>query len=338
MKFISALFLALLIVACSSSSPQQENVATAKPVLPQVQTEVSCAEESDLRGEGVGPNYQQALVIAQKGIAAQIQSSVSAVSRSVVSQVEDSDGNEIIKSSYDVEASVLTRLENAQDVKVVQNQPYKGQVKVVACMSRSDAVKPFKIKSRILQDSLHISTKAFEGALHPLLKGKFYRNGRQTYIEYVANRNILQSFGAVDSAASAAVNADYSLMHKSYSDFVANYVISFENPSNELEQLVFAEISKNYKVVGGSCKGGLHLKAGSQNLNCKEGSLGIKCSVTLTLSGSSCEGELYFDLQASVAGAGKYDESEAMEKLNKNVQKAEWLSQWSDVLNQWRLK
>jgi len=326
---------ALLLAACSSSSPKSESTST--PVARQG-APVGVCPGDDLRGEGVGIDYQQALVMAQKAIAGQIQSAVSASTHSRVSSVEDSDGNEIIQSSFDMETKVLTNLENAQDARVVLNHPHDGKVKVVACMSRSDAMKPFNLKARVLQDSLHLVAKSYEGTAHPLQKNKAYRSGRGMYIRYMANRNILQGFGMVDPAASAAADADYAYMHNDFSNFLASYAIYFESPENDLEQSVFSVVSQNFNVVGGQCKGGLVLRAGSQNLNCKEGGFGIKCSVSLTLSGSSCDGERYFDLQANVAGTGKYDEAEAMDRLNKNVQKAEWLPEWRRELNRWRLK
>lgn len=325
---------ALLFVACSSSVPQNE----AKPTVDVVPVAARCPDISDLRGEGVAANYQQALAIAQKSVAAQIQSTVSATSRSRVSQTEDADGKEIIQSSFDIEAKVLTRLENAQDVKVVSSEDLGDGIRVVACMSRANAMKPFTMKAQVLQDSLHLAAKAYEGTVHPIQKNKNYKTGRRIYIQYVTNRNILESFGVVNSEASAAVDADYAAMHNDFSNFLANYAMYFETPEDELSQSVFSVVSQNFSVVGGECKSGLLMKAGAQNLNCKDGSLGVKCSVTLTLTGASCEGERYFDLQADVAGSGKYDESEAMEKLHKNILKAEWFTEWRRELNRWRMK
>lgn len=369
---------ALLVAACSSSAPQSsassartmsfeaayanafpEDAApattsapayaapaqTAPAVQPSYQAPKAasvsgvCSDPTDLRAEGIGADYQQALMIAQKGISAQIQSTVSATSRTSLTQTEDADGNEIVRSSFDMESKVLTRLENAQDVKVVSSQPHNGKIKVTACMTRSDAMKPFLLKSRILQDSLHLFAKSYEGATHPLQKNKTYKSGRQVYIQYVANRNILQSFGMLDAAASAAADADYAYMHGDFSNFLAGYAIYFDAPQDELEQEIFAVVSRNFSVVGGECSGsGILLKAGIQNRSCKEGSLGIKCSAMLTLTGSSCSGERYFDLHANVAGSGKYDETEAMDKLNKNIQKADWFADWQRELNRWRMK
>jgi len=328
--------IALLLAACSSSSPKSD--AQSVSVVGQGAPVGVCPDDSDLRGEGVGADYQQALVMAQKAIAGQIQSTVSASSRSHVSSTEDADGNEILKSSFEMETKVLMDLDNAQDAKAVSSQPYNGKVKVVACMSRSDAMKPFNLKARVLQDSLHLVAKSYEGTVHPLQKNKTYLKGRSLYIRYVANRNILQGFGVVDSSASAAADQDYAYMHSDFSDFLSTYAIYFESPEDDFEQSVFSVISQNFSVVRGQCRGGLVLKAGTQNLKCSEGGFGIKCSVTLTLSGSSCDGERYFDLQAIVAGTGKYDESEAMDRLNKNVQKAEWLPDWRRELNRWRMK
>lgn len=344
MKAQKLLPFALLLVACSSGTIQKEAepavaVATSAESLLNESATVSCPAETDLRGEGVAADYEQALTIAQKSVSAQIQSTVSASSRSKVVQTEDADGNEIVQSSFDLESKVLTRLENAQDVKVVSNETVAGgKVKVVACMSRSDAMKPFVLKSRILQDSLYLLSKTYEGASHPIQKNKAYKDVRREYISYVTNRNILESFGMVDQAASAVADSEYVAVHSDFANFLMSYAFYFATPENEMEQSIFSVVSKNFSVIGGECKGGIILKAGSQNLNCKEGSLGIKCSVTLTLTGSSCEGERYFDLQETVAGSGKYTEAEAIEKLNKNIQKAEWFAEWRRELNRWRMK
>ncbi|SHG82276.1 hypothetical protein SAMN05720766_104190 [Fibrobacter sp. UWH9] len=302
------------------------------------QSSGTCPDDTDLRGEGIDADYNQAVVLAQKAIAAQIQSTVSAATHTKVSSTEDADGHEIIKSSFDMETKVLAHLENAQDAKVVLKQPHNGKVKVVACMSRNDAMKPFRFKAGVFQDSLHLYAKTYEGASHPLQKNKTYKLGRQVYIRYVANREILRSFGMVDEASSAATDADYAYMHNDFSQFLSTYAMYFEAPENDVERSIFSVVSQNFSVVSGQCKGGLVLKAGVLDQNCKEGSLGIKCSATLTLTGSSCEGERYFELHASAAGTGKYDEAEAMDRLNKNIGKAEWFADWRRELNRWRMK
>lgn len=357
MKLSLLIFAAMFFAACSSSlqnpSPHSESSVRAAanqeyallesqpaevPPVAAPPVAASCSDPSDIRGEGVASDYQQALAFAQKNIAAQIQSSVEATTQTSLSQTEDAANHEIIKSSFEMESRLFTHLDNAQDIHVVTTQFQNGSVKVVACMTRSDAMKPFVLKSKLLQDSLQLYAKSYEGATHPLQKNEIYRLARNIYIQYLANRNVLQTFGSVDASESAAVDEDYSAMNHDFSNFLTNYAIYFTAPENELERSIFSVISQYFNVVLGDCKGGLLLKASSQNQTCKEGSVGIKCSLTLVLTGSSCEGERYFELNANVAGVGKYDESEAMERLNENVQKAEWFSEWRHELDRWRMK
>ena len=73
-------------------------------------------------------------------------------------------------------------------------------------------------------------------------------------------------------------------------------------------------------------------------VSCVEKSLGLSCSENLNLIGSSCEGEMYFNINATVKGSGRYDKNEAIERLNQNISNGYWFESWSDELNKWRLE
>lgn len=335
--FVPALLGVASLVSCSSS-PKEEavQVQTAPAVEAPLIMDESCPNPSDLRGFGIAENPAAAEQLAQKNIAAQIQSTVVAASNAKISETTDADGNEMVQSSFQVESKVITRLENAQDVKIIASRQQGGKSGVVACMSRSDAMKPYVNRARILQDSLHFVAKTFEGAVHPLIMNKTYKTGQRIYNQYVVTSSILNSLGMVVEASTA--DSDYKSMHDAFTGFLSNYAMYFEPPQSELENAIYTVVSQNFSVVSGECRGGLLLTAGSQNEKCSEGSLGIKCSATLILNGSSCEGESYFNLMADVSGSGKYSEDEAKEKLKKNIQKAEWFTEWRRELNRWRLK
>lgn len=330
---------ALLICACAGDKTGVEvSSKTKMDSLHERLRLLSCPEETDLRGQGVAESPQAAQLIAQKDLASQIQASVVAATALKKSETVDAEGNEILRSSLDINSRVFTRLENAQDARVEASITQNEKTGVVVCMSRENAVKPYSFRAKLLQDSLHLMAKTYEGAVHPLLKNKTYKKARAAYIRFVATRNVLDSFGNPKDEVSESAEADYAYMHEDFTQFLSSYAMYFATPKTEIERNIFSVVSQNFTVLTGSCSGGIVLTASEGSPKCADVSMGVKCSTTISLSGSSCEGETYFTLLADVSGVARYDKSEAMDLLSKNVAKAEWLPEWRLELNRWRMK
>ena len=103
-------------------------------------------------------------------------------------------------------------------------------------------------------------------------------------------------------------------------------------------RLVFERISSRYPVRMAECSNGLMLKLQVSPIDCIEKSLGLSCSANLTLSGSNCEGESYFNINAKVKGSGRYESNETIERLNENISSGDWFGDWIPELDKWRLE
>lgn len=369
LKYLLALSCAAFIVACSSSEKKtdlsgvreranqsydrvdgnfsesgnsknsvQREVASVEVDKAQVAAlkDFACPNSSDLRGEGVSRTSSAALQLAQKQIAAQIQSTVVSTAELKTSQVEDAEGREIIQSSYAVNSKTLTRLENAQDARQVGKVEMDGKVGVVACMSLDDAMKPFVLKYKGLQDSVVLLAETFNAMEHPLKKMDAYKVGREAYTRMVAVRNVLESFEfPVDNFG----DESFASMNDNFRQFKSRYAF-FYNSSNggDSEMAVFARLSQKYNVVSGECSGGILLSVDVGDADCKDGSFGVVCTRNLSLTGSSCYGDVYFVQRASVKGTGKYGKSEAEDRLLQNISKGDWFNAWASELEKWNVK
>lgn len=369
LKYLLALSSAAFVVACSSSEKKTDlsgvreranqsydrmdesfsetrdsktsvskDTAPAEVSVAQVAAlkDFTCPNSSDLRGEAFSRTASAALQLAQKQIAAQIQSTVVSTAEMKTSQTEDADGREIIQSSYAVNSKTLTRLENAQDARQVGKVEMDGKVGVVACMSLDDAMKPFVQKYNSLQDSVVLLVETFKAMEHPLKKMDAYKIGRDAYTRMVAVKNVLESFEfPVDNFGDEA----FASMNETFLQFKSRYAFYY-NGSNggDSEIAVFARLSQKYNVVSGECSGGVLLSVDVGDADCRDGSFGVVCTRSLSLTGSSCYGDPYFVQRASVKGTGKYGKSEAEERLMQNISNGDWFNAWASELGKWNIK
>lgn len=296
----------------------------------------ACPNSSDLRGEGFSRTTSAALQLAQKQIAAQIQSTVVSTAELKTSQTEDSDGREIIQSSYAVNSKTLTRLENAQDARQVGKVELDGKVGVVACMSLDDAMKPFVQKYGALQDSVVLLAETFGSTEHPLKKMESYKVGRDAYTRMVAVKNVLESFEfPVDNLGDDA----FATMNEGFRQFKSKFSFYYNSAGGgDMEAAVFSRLSQKFHIVAGECAGGVLLSVEAGSPECKDGSFGMVCTSALSLTGSSCYGDAYFVLRTSVKGTGKYGKSEAEERLMQNISNGDWFNNWTGELNKWNIK
>lgn len=315
-----------------------------EPLIVQLSRQ-ACQTADDLRGMGVAQTPQEALVLAQKDIASQIQSSIKAAEQSSKSQNVDVFGNEVVEASYQVKTSVLTELSNAQDAKpsatLVQGQNFG----VVACMNRAAAAKPFLNEYLSLQDSIILEVAAFLSHVQPLQKKESYKRAEALFARLLSAKNVLESLnisipaGSADAGDQTDAMSAYSFMQKSYKEFLSTHTLyyRFEGESAH-RNLLFTRISSSISLKEAVCETGLQLVAKISEPICREGSLGINCSAELNLTGSSCSGESYFNLNANVKGNGRYDEAEAMDRLGKNIAEGDWFMEWQKELEKWHLK
>lgn len=395
-KFLVASAVAFVLCSCAGSASKDDAAeARAKAEAAYADSvrmsqmdpaQVSCPADLGLRGQGVAGSYQTALMLAQRDIAAQIESEVKSKTEVSTTSETDAEGNEIVQSSYAARSQLLTKLENAQDAKVVFQREKEGKISVVACMSYANAALPFQKKFGSLQDSVKLGIAIFQKQTHPLERHEAYKKAKNQFAKMQAVEHILAGLGFADTS-SAALNREFEQVKTGYAQFRAGFAMYFETmtpaaaqtappaaaqtassaavqadsaaasadaqpaadsatPVAALalsesvvrqQQLLFERVSKNYTVRSGECNGGIKLKPSISETACAEGSLGVSCSVDISLQGESCEGNAYFSLSAKVKGTGRYDEAEAKERLNKNILEGAWFEDWTKELNKWKL-
>lgn len=301
----------------------------------------STCPDDDLRGVGIAGDASTALVLAQKDIAVQIQSVVVARIEDVRRSDVDANGNELVQSSYEAKTQVLARLQNAQDAKPIATLNAGDKFGVVACMRRADAARPFIQEFNLLQDSLKLAVKLFEEQKHPLVKNDAFRTAQDAFVRLTDIGSVIKCIGAEFDDQSKSM---FDSLQQKYSVFRSQYAFYYQLADgkdalvSQLHRSTFERISERYPVRTAKCTSGLLLKLDISPVECSEGSLGINCVSDLYLSGSSCEGESYFSLQAKVKGAGRYDTKEAKKRLRENVSKGAWFKEWVIELDKWRLK
>ena len=300
----------------------------------------ACPNADDLRGQGIADNASSALTIAQKEIAAQIQSVVVAKTEESRRSNVDVAGNETLQSSFESSTQVITKLQNAQDAKPVITLTQAGKYGVVACMQKSDAAKPFIRELGVLQDSVTLALKIFEEQKHPIIKNNAFVAARDMYVRTLSIVSVLEGLGFNQENK---VKASFDAEQQKYNDFRSQYAFYYKMDESDAAVLpqrraVFERISAKYPVRAAACSNGLLLKLDVASTSCSEGSLGVSCTADLNLSGSNCEGEPYFSVRAKVKGSGRYDVNEAKERLNANISNGDWFNDWTSELDKWRLQ
>lgn len=340
MNFVKEFFLLstmVMLSACAGSNSDVEPAVAQSPVKKISLNSFVCPDDRGyIRGEGFGPSRDEALLSAQRQIANRIQSTVESSSNLKRVQTEDGNGTESVSSSYVIDSKVFSRLENAQDARVVGFQGSEGEVGVVTCMSIEDAMSPFVQRFNLLQDSVLLKVAEYDGTEHPLKKMEAFKNTQDVYTRLQGNKNVLESFSYPHENRGEEAYA--SLMER-YRQFKSRYAFYYNASSQDEKAVsVFARISQKYHVVAGVCQGGVLLSVNTTEPDCKDGSFGTTCSTMLTLTGTSCSGEGYFVQKTMVKGTGKYGKDEAVGRLVQNIADGEWFVLWAKVLDQWDVK
>jgi hypothetical protein len=327
---------------------QKKSEATAIPQatvdsrasLTEMLQSYACPNSDDLRGEGFADDASAALALAQKDIASKIQSVVVAKTEQTRLSNVDASGKETIESSFNVNTEVYTRLQNAQDAKPIATLTAGGMYGVAACMSRTDAAKPFIRELDVTQDSLALALKIFEEQKHPVIKNNAFKAAKDMYERTISLDALLNGLGV---ASQDKPKAAFGSAQQKYNEFRAQYAFYYQVGNVDASVLpfrraVFERLSGKYPVRAAECVNGLLLNLDVSPVECTEGSLGISCAVQLYLNGSNCDGESYFGLQAKVKGAGRYDVNEAKNRLNENISRGDWFNEWIPELDKWRLE
>jgi hypothetical protein len=322
-----------------NGSSQLQSVAESVS-LSEMLNSHACPNADDLRGQGIADNASSALTIAQKDIAAKIQSVVVAKTEETRKSNVDAAGNETLQSSFETNTQVITQLQNAQDARSIATLTQAGKFGVVACMTKSDAAKPFVREAALLQDSVKLALKIFEEQKHPIIRNNAFKAASDMYARTLAIGTVLEGLGV---KFEDKVKTDFVSEQQKYNEFRSQYAFYYKVDDSDASimqqrRAVFERISAKYPVRVAECSNGLLLRLDVSPESCSEGSLGIACTTTLNLDGSNCDGESYFSVHAKVKGSGRYDVNEAKERLNENISKGDWFNEWAVELDKWRLE
>ena len=324
----------------SQQSQQSQTVESSVSLSEMLQAH-ACPNADDLRGQGIADNASSAVTIAQKDIAAKIQSVVIAKTEETRKSNVDAAGNETLQSSFETNTQVITQLQNAQDARSIATLAQGGKYGVVACMTKSDAAKPFIRESALLQDSIKLALKIFEEQKHPVIRNNAFKAASEMYSRTLSIGTLLEGLNV---RFENKVKADFESEQQKYNEFRSQYAFYYKVDESDMSVMpqrraVFERISAKYPVRVADCSNnGLLLKLDVSPESCSEGSLGIACTTTLNLDGSNCDGESYFSVRAKVKGSGRYDVNEAKERLNENISKGDWFNEWAVELDKWRLE
>jgi hypothetical protein len=320
--------------------PQSQVVAEPQVSLPELLHSYACPNVDDLRGQGIAVDANSALVMAQKDIAAKIQSVVVAKTEETRKSSIDASGNETLQSSFEAKTEVSTKLQNAQDAKPIVTLTQSGKYGVVACMTKSDAAKPFVREMQATQDSVILAVKIFEEQNHPVIKNNAFKAAQEMYARTLSIEALLAGLGF---SSENKVKEPFESAQQKYNVFRSQYafyyqVDNFDASVLQQRRAIFERLSAKYPVRAAECSNGLLLKLDVSPAECSEGSLGISCTANLYLAGSNCDGESYFSLHSKVKGSGRYDVNEAKSRLNDVISKGDWFNEWVPELDKWRLE
>lgn len=329
--------LMMVLWGCASKEVVQPAPPPPAPKIP-VSQELNAfaCPEGNLRGAGIGGDYEQALNYAVSQIAVQIQSSVVSTSTMRTSSDVSADGNERISSSFNQNSQVTTELRNRQDVHVLETVAHDGVVGVVTCMSRMDAAKPFREDYQKSRDALVSSIAVLSMTTHPLEKFDNYAKMTAAYTNYKDALQILQSLG--QNETSAEIEENYAKAIEGYIEFRSKYKVYIDGAfESEEGKVLFEQIANGVKLqsLEDSCEVGLVLELEVSAPTCKEGGLGISCSEVVALNGKSCRGETYFTLGGTLKGIGRKDEDEAKSKIVSNAAKNDFVGEWKKEIDRW---
>lgn len=311
-----------------------------KPQIPisQELTQYSCPQGM-LQGVATAGDYNQALDIAVAQIAVQIQSSVKSENFSKRVSAIAADGNESIEENFQMRSRVTSSIRNRQDVHVNQTIARDGIVGVVACMDRNDAAKPFRQDYQSARDQLVSTMAVLATTNHPLEKFQNYAGLLRAYARYQESAMVLQSLGIDDGFGD--IESDYRRALDGYNEFRSHYRLYMDGAIETDEgRYLFAEISKRIRLqsLEDSCVAGVVLDLEISDPKCKEGGLGVSCVEVVALNGKSCSGETYFTLGGTFRGMGRRSETEAREKLLKDLSRNDFITEWIKEISRWMVR
>ncbi|MCL2259861.1 MAG: LPP20 family lipoprotein [Fibromonadales bacterium] len=295
---------------------------------------VQCAS-GDFRGVGIAQNENEAIAQARSMIASQIKSSVSYKSESKTDQRIVA-GKEQLDSRNTMRTQQESNLLNAQDVQVKTSIVKSGSYGVVACMSRTNAAKPYAARQMRIADSLSILAQAVSVEKSPKSKRALWQRTSVFYSEYLENDKVLQSLG-LPSEKNEEILKLYEFVKSDYQNFCSNQEIYWAGADNYGSKILHSKLSGDFVMKPGKCENGLQLSLLDSDVQCEyKASLGnYMCLFRPILKGESCAGEVFFQLPLNPALSIASKTPQAAEnKLEVRIRNAD-IGEWKQDLKKW---
>jgi len=323
MIFLLAFFLCLLSCA---KQPNQD--------LYKALEEVSCPNEYDFGGIGIGENETAALVqarsnMAQEHFAEKLKSSVDIDGRNI---------NGVASTSTHTAINQNVKLINSSDAKLHYSKRQGGQIGVVACMSRADAAKGFLEQQRLVTDSLEMLSGTTINTEHPKHKNEAWQKTQMYYNNIVAIQNLLNGWGVAKADYFDKASEIYSKTREDYKNYCQTFKMHW-NPEqrNSYSEIAFSKLSGSIKMENTSCTGrGISLVYKEAKPECESHGGLYGCSYQPFLAITSCNGAELRLLQspAPIKGFGQKEEI-AVEKLQDKLKKENFWKEWEQEIKQW---
>jgi len=313
----------LFLLSCAKQ-PNQD--------LYKVLEEISCPNESDFGGIGVGENETAALVqarsnMAQEHFAEKLKSSVDIDGRNI---------NGVTSTSTHTTINQNVKLINSSDAKLHYSKRQGGQIGVIACMSRADAAKGFLEQQRLVTDSLEMISGTTINTEHPKHKNEAWQRTQTYYNNIVAIQNLLNGWGVAKADYFDKASEIYSKTREDYKNYCRNVKLHW-NPEQEniYSEIAFSKLSSGIKMEKSLCNGkGISLTYKGSEPECSV-NFGLNtCSYTHSLSLNACDGTEYTQLKNDAMGVHQEPDF-ALKKLQNNLKSAEFWNQWIQEIKQW---
>lgn len=319
-----ALIISILFIGCASKAPPGEPVPDPE------------CNSDEFRGLGIAENENEALTEAHSALARQISSSINVtIERTVNQQV--SNGKENLASEYGSRTVVESVLSNVQDARIASKKRNGNKIRVVVCMSHSNAAKGFVDKLRPIADSLEFAASSVIDSKHPKLKSEAWHKAKPLWGKFIGLYPTIESLDKEKSALFEPVSQLYAKARDGYMDFCQTAKLYWNPEQDDIySEIAFSKLSKNLKLEKVACKGhGISLVYKNTGHKCEHAGM-FECTHKPSLLIASCYGEEYRLLENENVGTYQKVEEVALEKLQEKLRYETFWNEWEQEIKQWR--
>lgn len=303
--------------------------------------QVKCPSLTDLRAVGFGENYSRALHYAVGEIGRQISSSVHVVSQSRKTSLRDTSGQENQSSSYDVNSTITVKVENLQDVRVIKELKRGGETAVVACMHRSDAIKPYWPNYEKYEKLLSRSIEEYK-ADEPYRKMNAVTDADSIYEKFFYYGSFVKGIDPSNTGFDLR-NREYLEMQRDFSHFRAEYTIYLNaNREGAVYSNFVHQIFDESKVKkgGDACRYGIVIDFNQGPPQCSDSFVGNKCTIPVKIDVRSCSGKDIYSTEVQLTAMVNTPDHKDEKSLEDAILKAGPLqipSELTRLLREWEL-